>query len=210
MKQQEINQKIKLLYFQYRDFFVPVITIFVCIVVCLYVIVPQIQSYFALQNQFLQDQQQLQVLQQNFQKVTGLSDQQLNTNFNTTTAALPELKNATVVLNTISKAASVSNISLKDYTFAVGVLTKTKSSLPLHVTLSVNGNKDKLQKFVQQLSVSLPLSEITSIDIQDNDATINIVFYMQAASQSSINTSDPLQLLTNEDRSTLDLLSSWQ
>ncbi|HSW88099.1 MAG TPA: hypothetical protein VLG12_02960, partial [Candidatus Saccharimonadales bacterium] len=203
--------KLKLLYFQYRDFFIPVITIFICAIVFLLVVIPQMQAYLLLQNQFAQDQQKLQVLEHNFQKITGLNDQELNIDFNLTTLALPELKNATVILNTISKAASVSNISLKDYTFGLDEQTKTPKEPLLHIMLSLNGNKDQIQKFVHQLSVSLPLSEVSSIDILDNnDATISVTFYIQTISKASINENNPLQLLTDQDKNTINLLSSWQ
>lgn len=212
MKQKEITQKLTLLYFQYREFLLPILVIVVCVIVFFLVIIPQIQAYFTLQSQFADDQARLQVLQQNFQKVTGLNDQQLNANFTLTTTALPEEKNAIVILNAISKSASLSNVSLKDYNFeVVAPLNKTDGKVVLPVTLSVTGDKTSIQKFIHQLAVSLPLSEVRSIDIQNNTtALIAVVFSMQTFTQSSISTNTPLQLLTDQDRNTLNQLSTWQ
>lgn len=211
MNQQKVTQKLKLVYFQYRDFFIPVVTIFISIVVFLLVVVPQVQAYLLLQTQFVEDQQKLQVLDQNFQKITGLNDQELNNDFTLTSLALPEIKNATVILNTISKAAIASNVSLKDYTFGLDEQIKTTKEPLLHVMLSLNGNKEQIQKFVHQLYVSLPLSEISSIDTLDNNAaTISVIFYIQTVKKASINENNPLQLLTDKDKNTISLLSSWR
>lgn len=211
MSQREIMQKLTLLYFQIRDYLVPVLIIFVCAIVFLVIVIPQMQSYFSLQSQYSADLAKLQVLQRNFQDVTGFDDQQLNANFSLTTTALPEEKNAIVILNAISKSASLSNVSLKDYNFEVATTVNKSDQVLLPVSLSVTGDKSSILKFVHELSISLPLSEVRSVDIQNNNtALISAVFSMQTFSQAAINTNEPLQLLTDQDKSILNQLSSWK
>lgn len=211
MSQREIMQKLTLLYFHVRDYLVPSLIIFVCAIVFLVIVIPQMQSYFSLQSQYSADLAKLQVLQRNFQDVTGFDDQQLNANFSLTTTALPEEKNAIVILNAISKSASLSNVSLKDYNFEVATTVNKSDQVLLPVSLSVTGDKSSILKFVHELSISLPLSEVRSVDIQNNNtALISAVFSMQTFSQSAINTNEPLQLLTDQDKSILNQLSSWK
>lgn len=213
MKKDTVNQKIKLLYFQYRDFLFPCFIMLICIVLFTVVVIPQIQEVISLENQLAANRDKLEILQKNFQQITGLDDQTVNNDFTLTTTALPLQRDPVAILNTISHAANLTNISLKDYNFEVGKVTsKTTTSVqPVQLNLFVKGDLGNIQKFVHQLLNGFPLASVDTIDITGTaSAKLQVAFYSQPFVSPSFDAKEPLQLLNTNDNAMLNQLTAWK
>lgn len=211
MNTSQLKTQWRLFYFQYRNFFTPVGIIVVCIVLFVTVVIPQIVQFLSSQNQLASEQEKVNVLKQNFQEITGFNNQELDAAYTTLFSALPEEKNGVSILNSLSYAASETNVSLKDYSFEVGKITPLTGEAPLGISIAADGTIDSLQKFIHEIENSLPLAEVTAFDATSStSATLNVVFYTKTAFKPNIDPNQPLHLLNKQDLNTIDELTSWQ
>lgn len=211
MKGETIHQKLNLLYFQYKEFILPCVVIFVCLILFMNIVLPQIKDFFSLQNQLATNKNQLQILQKNFQQITELPDEEMNTDFSLVASALPIDRDPVAILTTISRVASVTNLSLKDYSFEIGKISSLNSASIIQIDLSVDGNIQTIRNFIQHLSYGFPLSDVTAVDIvSSSSATIRVSFFAPPFVNRAVDKNEVLKLLTADDKNTLLQLNAWQ
>lgn len=212
-KSNYIQQVTLLYYYRFKEFITPVIIIITCNLLLITIVIPQFLHILSVQNQAVNENENLQVLQQNFQKVNSINDNQLNSQFRLTVSALPPEKDVISILNTISEAASKANASLQDYNFEAGNIITTGNSLSkVQVSLNLTGNIHTIQQFIHQLKISMPLSNVTAVTTSagsTNTAAVTVDFYTRPFSNASFDENSPLQLLTPQEEETINTLSSW-
>lgn len=205
------------LYFQYKDFITPVGVIFVCLLTCWIVILPQIQNWFTMQDQIVTDTQQLSILKQNLNAVTLMNDGNLDMMLQTASSALPTDKDFAAIVNALSTSALQAGTQLGDYNFQIGDLTDVNtgdSSAPvqlprLQLVIILPGNLSTTKAFVANLKNQLPLSDVTSISQNaDSTVTVTVIFYYAPLPKISFNDSVPLQVVSGKDEAFLKSLSS--
>lgn len=205
-----INQStLRILYFQYKAFIVPVIVIFVCVIIFITVIIPQFQQVISLQGQIADSQQRVTTLNNNIAVATGINDTIVNSQLKTTFLALPQDKDFAAILNAISNAAVLSNVSLGDYSLSVGDIASNPSSpqdANLQLSLNISGDISQVRNFITQLKNQLPLSDISQANIgSGGSGSVTITFFAKPFSKITFLASAPIQPLT---KSELDLLSN--
>ncbi len=207
---------LKALYYRYKNFLVPMGTIAVCVLLFLFIIIPQIQAWFAMKDEISVDTQKLQTLKQNLQTISRLDDGQLDTYLTTASNALPTDKDFGSILQTLAAAAATAGTSLGDYNFQIGDLvspdTKTTGGqIPLELSINLKGDVTTGKQFIDALKAQLPISDVTLMNVNAN-GTINItlVFYYAPLPKITFDDSVPLQTLSAKDQAMLQLLATPQ
>lgn len=215
-----VNTKVSLdqlvlraLYYRYKNFVVPVSTIAVCAFLFFIFIIPQIQSFLAMQDQVAGDKEKLATLQKNLQVVSALDDTKLDSELSIASSALPTDKDFAGVLQAISSAAANAGSVLGDYNFQIGELVDTNvkgqsTQLPLQLSITIKGDLDTGRNFIEELKKQLPLSDVTSISVNSNGTiSLQIVFYYAPLPKITFDDSLPLVSLSSKDQQTLNLLN---
>lgn len=168
------------LYKKYKDYLVPILAIIICFFLLVSITIPQVGILSEKQQQYNLEKTKLQILTNNYNILAGLNDITLNSQFGLALNALPSTKSFTGILNSISLAANKSGVFLGDYEFQVGDLSKfpTGKNVPsLELTLFINGGASETTRFVNELYNSLPISEVTNIQVSNNRSSVIAIFY---------------------------------
>ena len=205
-----INQTtFHILYFKYKIYFVPIGALLVAVILLLYLIIPEVQQWYADQSKIASLVGKISVLNQSLNTVNNIGSKDLDTQLQTASSALPSGKDFIGVLNAISSAAQASGTSVGDYGFQVGDISK--SQIPkdtfLEISVNLNGNVDHIRQFITSLKNQFPISRITQVNVSGNKtATISIIFFYKPFPQISFTGDDVLQPLTVKEQSLLSQL----
>lgn len=200
------------LYKKHRDYIMPIAIIIVSLLLLVKVILPQIENLSVRQQEVKAEKDKLDVLRNNLTTLNGISNDALDKEVSLTTSALPIEKNFAGVLNAVTISANKAGVLLGDYEFQVGDLSKDTTigkNLPsLQLSLSVNGGVSGAIKFIAELYKSLPLSEISNIEISNSSSVIVVVFYFKPfAAGASVSSSLPQ--ISKNDSASLSQISTW-
>ncbi len=200
------------LYRKHRDYIMPIAIIVVSFLLIIKVILPQIENLSVRQQEVKVEKDKLDVLKNNLTTLNGISNDALDREVLLTTSALPIEKNFAGVLNAVTISANKAGVFLGDYEFQVGDLSKSATigkNLPsLQLSLSVNGGVGGAIKFITELYRSLPLSEISDIEISNSRSVIVVLFYFKPfAGGASVSSSLPQ--ISKNDSASLSQISTW-
>lgn len=200
----------RILYFRYKEFIVPVIVIFVCIVIVFQVIIPQIQQLFSLNDSIAATQNRIAVLEQNIATANQLDGAQLNSELQVATRALPSQKDFVGIVAAISNAAVSANVPLGDYSFQVGDIGKAVvgQQTTVQITITIGGGISDVKRFLESLKKQLPLSDVSEVHVINSSlSSVNIVFYYKPTPQIQFQESSPLPVLSQSEKALLQSLS---
>lgn len=204
----------KILYERYREYIAPVAVIFVCFVLIIKIIIPQVHDFVATLNIVKEMQEQIAVLKNNVQFLTSLEDQALDSQMQIASSALPMEKDFAGILNAITTASARSGVSLGDFSFAVGELSTKSAQLArqptIAVTLTVGGDAFLAQRFIQELAKTVPLSEVLNVAVSGRSSSLTTVFYYKVFPPIQFDATKPLSALSQNEEQLLNKLSSWR
>lgn len=191
---------IEQLYRRNKDYLVPIIIIIVCFILLIEVTIPQIGSLSVREQEYSAEKKKLDTLNNNLAILDKLSDSALSYQLSIVTNALPSDKNFAAILNGVNYAANKSGVFLGDYDFSVGSNNRIAPGQlfpSLQFSLSVNGGISPTARYITELAKSLPLSEITSIQITKNSSKVDVSFYYLPFNQLKDNYQPVLSLSKN-------------
>jgi hypothetical protein len=209
-------------YYKFRDselysFTTLVVVILICVVLLIYLILPELNNWFSIRQEVVATRQRIAVLQQNINFMNNLDRNVLNQQLLTSTEALPPQKDFATILSSISNASANSGVSLNDYSFQVGNIASssgkseaTNQLIPTQVIVVVNGNINQISKFINALENSLPLAEITMISGSVPNIAVTIDFYQKPFPTNNFSPDTPLVSISNDKVTLLQKLSQWQ
>lgn len=215
-----MNNKIKAtvnafrpLVMQYKAFLVPVVIIIICSALLVKVIYPQFQSIFVLHQEATKAKEKLSVLKNNFSLLSELSDSTLDSQLKIVNAALPTNKDFIGIINAISYASSINGVSVGDFTLQIGDLsqqpTDTTKFSSISLNLSVNGNIDDINNFLSALSATLPLSEVTSINLGTFVSSVTVNFLYKPLPPVNYSDSTPIKPIKSASLKLINELSTF-
>lgn len=200
------------LYRKHKGYIMPIAIIVVSFLLLIKVIIPQIENLSVRQQEVKVEKEKLDALKNNLTTLNGITNDFLDKEVSLTVSALPIEKNFAGVLNAVSISANKAGVFLGDYEFQVGDLSKSTTigkNLPsLQLSLSVNGGVGGAIKFITELYRSLPLSEISNIEISNSRSVIIVLFYYKPFAGGASVTSSLSQISKN-DSANLSQISTW-
>lgn len=201
------------LYRKYKQFLLPMGVILACIVLFIFVIIPQFQNLLDNQKQAKIESEKLLVLKNNLNLLTNLNESQVDSQLKVVSRALPPEKDFGGILNAISYSANKAGVSLGDFQFQVGEITKPPlnvSSFPsLEIKLAINGGTEGVLRFLNELYKSVPLSEAISIKASNTVSEITAIFYYKPFPPLTISESSPMSPISSQSLSIIGNISSW-
>jgi len=216
MKQIAIDQSsFKILYLRYKHYFIPTIVIITSIILFLQLIIPQYNDFVLMKQEEDDYRQKIDILTANINYLSNLNNQDLDSQVDLLTTALPLEKDYVGILTSISSAARTSGIELDDFTFLVGKLATQEANLAqsqpsILVTLNVQGPVNSIRVFLKSLSSSFPLSEVLSLKSSAGRSEASTSFFYRPVKEFSREGDEPIVGLSPESNKLIDLLTGWK
>ncbi len=204
----------KFLYAKYQQYLLPAGVIAVSAILFIFVIIPQFQNLLSAQQQAKVEANKLAILRNNLNLLSNLDETQMNTQLQVVSATLPPGKDFAGILTAVSIAANRAGVSLGDYEFQVGDITKPQQdgivSYPyLQLVLTINGGVSGVTGFITELYRTAPVSEVTSVKVSSTNSQITAFFYYRPFPPLGFNDNVPVTTVTPDGLTTIANLSSW-
>lgn len=201
------------LYAKYRGYLVPVGVILVSILIIFFILLPQIQQFFNQEQILKRENEKLSILKNNYDFLSNLSDETVDSNLNALSLALPANKNFAGIVNEISTSSIKSGVSVMNFNFQIGNLEadkKEKSKYPfLQLTVNLSGNSIAITNFVSELYKTVPTAEVLSIKVKGKSANVTILFYYKSFPTQTVSYEEPIVKLTTKENALIQQISSW-
>jgi hypothetical protein len=202
------------LYRKYKAVIIPFGIIALCLVIILFFVWPQFSNYLNNRDSVTADLHTIDTLNTNITTVANLDESSIDKDLIVASAALPSEKDFAGILNAISQAASIANVTVGDYSFQIGNLFGGKTSgasegqLNINITLSLTGDLESTKAFMDALSKEFPLSEVENIASRgDGGAQIQATFFYNPLPQVVFNPTMPIAALSPAQKKLMDSLS---
>ncbi len=201
------------LYLRYKDYLLPIAAVLICLILFVKLIIPQIQNLTDLKKQEEKENQKLQILKNNLTLLYNLNQDTLDNQLKITSKTLPVDKDFIGILNGISVAASRAKVSLGDYGFQVGDLTKLPTSVKgypsIQLVLNISGNLDNSINFLKELEKTVPISEVTDVNLNNRGSNLSLVFYYKPLAPVKLRDDIPLIPLSSQSINIINNISEW-
>ena len=204
---------LKLLYPRFKVFAIPIVIILVCFLLLVKVIVPQFENLFLLSREAKEAKDKLSVLKNNLALLSGLNESTLDSQLQIVNAALPTNKDFVGIINAIEYASSVAGVSVGDFQLQIGDLSEvpvdTSKFSSISLNLLVGGSIDEVTKFIGSLSKTLPLSEVTSINLGNSSSNVAVNFYYKPLPPVNYTDTSQIHSASSSALSLIDNLSTY-
>ncbi len=213
-------------YSQYFPVVLPSAIIIFCVIIVLLFFVPQIDSWFSIQDEIKQTQERISKAKDNLELLQSSNTQNVDADFYAATSALPAQKDFAVILTALTNAASVAEITMDDFSFALGevsqdseasesagtrkvaqVVTSENGMFPVRVSITAGGTLTGVNAFVREIEEKLPLTQVENVDFTEGKAQVTLAFFTRPFPEIILNETEPISLLTPQDKQMLQKLS---
>lgn len=203
----------KTIFSDYKPFLTPLFTILSCILIFVIFILPQANEFFRSQETVKEEKQKLNTLRNNLQILQSISDQELDSQFDLLSSALPNNKNFESIINALSYSANVSGVILGNFDFAVGSLTDSPKEIQkfpfLEIELNLAGGIEQTSSFLNTLSNTLPISRVTKISVISSGTTVRVAFYYKPFPETKFNEDLKIEPISAEGKNLIGELGSF-
>lgn len=207
----EVNT-LGLLYSRYKAFIVPFLVIIVVIIVFIKFNVPAISDLLKGYEEQKSTKQTLESMRNNLNLLNSINASNLDSQFDVVIKALPINKDFESILNAISDASNSSGVALGPFRFTVGSLSKeeTVSDNPaLNLKIGLVGDVNAVNKFMEKLTKTLPLSQVIEISAQKDVSALAIDFYYRPVETAKTNDNLPIGQISSKGMSLINELSTF-
>jgi len=204
---------VNILYRQYKAFLLPIVAIIVSIILVGIIIIPQTQILLKNQEELKKEQDKLSILKNNYSLLSSMDEADLNANLQTLSKVLPNGKDFIGVINTISYNSVRQDVSIDDFSFQVGEISKDladEAEFPfLTLTLNVSGNPQSVLRFISELYKSVPVVQVINIKTTSGQSTLKLQFYHKAFVKGGISADSAIAPLSKQETELINTVSSW-
>ncbi len=218
---------------KYYSFSIFSLVIFVCSILLMGVVIPQLNKYFSIRQEVSVKQEQLRIMNENINFINKIDRSSLNRQLEIATIALPAEKDFDGILNAISDSSIRAGVTFSDFNFSVGDISSKSAneadnsqavsdpaagaagdwdtnSPSIKLIVSIRGDINRVKLFLKEISEKLPLSEIQSIDSDDTNTEVEIKFYYKSYPEIKFQESTPLAPIALEKTQLIERLALWK
>jgi Tfp pilus assembly protein PilO len=184
-----------------------------CIILFWQFVIPQFKILSTAQEEVRQAELRLQTLKENLNVLRNTDEKSLDAQLKVLNLALPLNKDFSGILNSIYYASDKTGVNLGNFSLQIGDLldSKKKDDFPtISLAIPVNANVVAVNSFVEAISKTVPLSEVTLIKISNMASTVRLSFYYKPLGLSSYKEDARIIPLTQKGLTIIHKLSSFE
>lgn len=213
------NRKLLLLYYRYKDspYYIGSIALLiglVSFVLIFNVIIPQVQDLFSINNEITATRERITNLKRNIAYLNSLNTATLDSDLQLTFSALPSEKDFASIINAVNRSAIDSGVLLNDYTLIIGELAtpsaKLKKFASVDLSITIEGTKEDSKNFIKRIYEIIPLSQISTLSLTEEDTSLRISFYVKQFPSGSYNVVEQIKQIPPNDAALFNKLSAWR
>lgn len=188
---EKINADLKSLKFIFdrnKFYILPSVIILVCIVLFFQFIIPQFKTLLIAKKDAKEASIKLETLKENLNILVNTNENSLDSQLTILNLALPLNKDFAGVLNSIYYVSQKTGVNLGSFSLQIGDLSEAKKNdkFPtINLSVPINAGVAAINSFVETISKTVPLSEVTLIKIGAQTSTINLSFYYKPLGSTS-------------------------
>lgn len=213
---EKINADLKSLKFIFdrnKHYILPAIVILISIILFWQFVIPQFNILLAAREEARQASLKLQTLKENLNILANTDEKSLDAQLKILNSALPLNKDFSGILNSIYNASEKTGVNLGSFSLQIGDLSdsKKKDDFPtISLSVPINSNAAGVSNFVETLSKTVPLAEITMIKIINIASSVKVSFYYKPLVFSNLKEDARIIPLTQKGLSMIQELSSFE
>lgn len=200
----------------------PIIFGFAAFFVIVRIIMPQWEDISTVRLLLTDKETAVQAKEETIRVLNSIATEKVEADYLTATTALPIQKDVILIFTELNDAAARSGVSLGGFNVKVGDIYSTEKKeeprgkaiegVPyINILVNVNGENENVRKFADELYKSIPLVEITSIDVAKNDARYDVnFFYKPIALRPQNEQTTALKALNPQEEQQLRELDEWK
>lgn len=205
---------LELLYYNNKQYIIPLITIVVCILLFFQLIIPQFQDIFQTWEQEKQIQKDIEMYKNNLVVLGKISSTTVDNQLRIISSILPPNKDFEGILASIAYAESKSQAKVGDYSLSVGKLDDDQSATKgletnLTVNLSVSGSISAVRSFIKTLSLSGPVADVSSVSYKGDLSAVKVAFYYKPFPLITIDYKKGMTDLSSKEKEKIQEISNW-
>jgi hypothetical protein len=206
-------ENLLVLYKHYKEFLLPIGVILASILVIIYIVFPQIQQYFNSQDLIKAEQQKLDALNNNYNLLTSLNDATIALDLQTLSFTLPAQKDFAGIIDAISYVSAKTGVEVGNFEFSLGDLSASNfggTAYPsTKIEISLKGDAKNIVDFAQEIVKTMPIAEVTAINISGGTGSLTILFYYKPFPAQAVSTQTQIVPLSASQLSLIKEVSSW-
>ncbi len=199
------------LYFENKEYSLPLFAIVISVLLFFVFIVPQATSFPSRKNEIDIETAKLNKIKESEKVLSAINEDLIDSQLKISSKALPPNKAFEEVLNSISTAATLSNTQIENYQFQEDedVLADADKFPLLTFEVDVIGGVGQAIEFINQLHKTYPISEVTNIISTGGVSTITVLFYYKPFPSISSEDRGQIRNMSAKEKSTIDEISKW-
>lgn len=191
------SKSLKFILDRNKQYIFPSFIILVCIIMFFKLLIPQFKSFLLTNQEAKSASLKLQILKENLNVLNSIDENSLEYQVGILKRSLPVEKDYSGILNSIYFAAQKSGVNLGNFSLQIGDLSRSENNekVPtIRVSLPINNGAFQVSNFVQIISQTVPLSDVSFIKIGEAGSSVDVVFYYKPldSAQSSIENIMPI------------------
>jgi len=196
-----------------KDYLLPIVVLGTGIFLVIFFILPQLLSFPAKLSQRNEEVARLKEIKVAKEILSRVNEDELNSQVESVSNALPTERNFEGVFNAIATAANASNTQISGYIFneanQIGTEeAQSQVSRNLTFTITINGTPDQAALFLEELYKTGPIAGVKKIDYSDGETKMEIDFFYKPFTSLDQNSYLPKEL-TLEQQKILDEINSF-
>lgn len=205
-------KSMQIIFKQNRRYAFPIIASLICFILLFQFIIPQFNSLLAIKKEAKATSVKIATLKRNLNMLMNIDENSLDSQLKILNSALPLTKDFGSILNTLNRVAPNAGVSLGPFTLQIGDISKSESntkfpmvkvSIPISAASAVSINN-----FVDALSKSLPLSEVSFIKTGTDASLVGVSFYYKELDYSG-KMDDQINQISQKGLLLIDKLSGY-
>lgn len=218
------QNNLRIQYYRYKDspyFTLALVVLIISVSIILFfrVIIPQVESWFSINNEIFETRARISKINHNIVFMDNLDKGVLNTQVKVATSALPTEKDFGPIVNALSDAALQAGVSLDDFTFQIGSTssssgqfnnTPKKDFSAIRLSVVLIGDIDGIRRFLKEINEQLPLSEVLKVEGDLGSTTVTLQFYQKQFPKITFKDDQPLSPLSDKYSVLIRQMAAWQ
>lgn len=215
-------KELKQIYKKRKKQLLPILFGFAAVFIIFRVIMPQWTDIAEVLDLISTKQEVIESKEKTLKLLASIPDENVNDDYDLATTALPTQKDIILIFNELNNAADRANVSLGGFSVNLGGIystderqSKVENSILgvpyLNILVSVSGVNQNIKQFAEELYQSIPLLEILSVNIGNDDAKYDVnFFYKPIVLRPAGAESKALEQYTPQEQKQLDELRTWR
>lgn len=203
---------LRFIYKRNKPFIISWAIILTCILIFFQFIIPQYKALLSVKQAIKDESSKLDTLKKNLNMLVNTNENSLNSQLGVLNQALPVEKDFDGILSSIYYASQKTDVSLGTFSLKIGELSNVLSGdkFPtISLSLPINGGGIAVGRFVEIISNTFPLSEVSLVKIGDKTSNVNLSFYYKPLdSKGTIEAS--INPISQKGLSLIDKLESFE